>query len=237
MGAMKKRCSLAALRVRAWLRNPWPFAALVGCALLYVGALVSGLAEDVLEREEIVVADGRLVYWLAAQRTAAGIALAKAVSVAGNWETVVILLPLLGLLLWRKHLRAFATILLACIGSEAVVYFGKLALNRPRPPAVLSAVHELDASFPSGHANISVAFYALGFYLLGRSAHSRGLRCLWYILAVAVPLLIGSSRLYLGVHYLSDVLAGWCVGLWWSLLALGIAGFLRRRSALRSREH
>ncbi len=233
---MKKQWTATTARICALIKNPWPFAALIGVALVYIGTLVSGLAEDVLERESIVLADGRLVYWLAARRTSIGIQFFRDVSLAGNWEVAISLLAVMAVIFWKRHLRAILTILLACAGSEAVVYFGKLALDRPRPPAVLAVVRELDASFPSGHANISVSCYALGFYLLARYTRSRRLRKLWYGLAAAVPLLIGFSRLYLGAHYLSDVLAGWCIGLWWSILAMGIAGFQRRRAVQRHRE-
>jgi undecaprenyl-diphosphatase len=94
-------------------------------------------------------------------------------------------------------------------------------------------VTELDGSFPSGHANISVALYALGFYLLFRATRSPRLRRLWLALAFLFPLLISFSRLYLGAHYLSDVLAGWGIGLWWSILVLGVPGFVRRRRGMK----
>lgn len=233
---MKKQWTSTTARIRTLIQNPWPFAALTGVALVYIGTLVSGLAEDVLEQENIVLADGRLVYWLAVRRTSAGIRFFEGISLAGNWEVAIGLLAIMAVIFWKRHLRAVLTMLLACAGSEAAVYFGKLTLNRPRPPAVLAVVHELDASFPSGHANISVSCYALGFYLLARYTRSRRLRKLWYGLAAAVPLLIGFSRLYLGAHYLSDVLAGWCIGLWWSILAMGIAGFRRRRAVQRHGE-
>jgi undecaprenyl-diphosphatase len=94
---------------------------------------------------------------------------------------------------------------------------------------VLAVLTPLDASFPSGHASISVALYALGFYLLFHAARSSRLKRLWLALAILFPLLIGFSRLYLGAHYLSDVLAGWSIGLWWSILVMGVPAFARRR--------
>jgi undecaprenyl-diphosphatase len=135
--------------------------------------------------------------------------------------------------LWNRRRRSALALALACVGSELTVYFGKAGFGRPRPPAVLSAITELDASFPSGHANISIALYALGFYLLSRLTRSLRLKRLFLALAFVIPLLIGFSRLYLGAHYLSYVLAGWGVGLWWSILAIGVPGFVRRRSVAR----
>ena len=231
---MRKQVSFLASRATLWLQNPMPFAVLVGTALLYVGALVSGLAEEVLDNESIVRVDGWLVHWLAAHRTPFGIGLFNAVSLAGNWEVATLVMVATVILLWNRRRRTALTIALACAGSELVVYLGKAGFGRPRPPAVLSVVAELDASFPSGHANISVALYALGFYLLCRSARSPGLKRLWLALAFLFPLLIGFSRLYLGAHYLSDVLAGWSIGLWWSILVVGVPAFVSRRRAATS---
>lgn len=220
-------------RIHLWLENPWPFAALVGAALFYVAALASGLAEDVLHNDSIVHADGWLVHWLAAHRTPPGIGFFDAVSFVGNWQVATVVLIVAVILLWNRRRRAALALALAYAGSELVVYFGKAGFGRPRPPAVLSVVTELDPSFPSGHANISVALYALGFYLLFRSARSPRLKRLWLALAFLFPLLIGFGRLYLGAHYLSDVLAGWGVGLWWSIFAVGVFGFARRRCAAK----
>ena len=216
-------------RLHEKLENPRSFVLFVSAALLYVAGLTSGLVEDVLDNETIVRIDGWLVHWLAAHRTPGGIRLFAGISFLGNWQLAVAVLALTVLLLWRRRRTAALTLLLACAGSEATVYLGKAGFGRPRPPAVLAVVQELDASFPSGHANISVALYALGCYLLLRAARSRKAKSLWLTLGCFLPLAIGFSRLYLGAHYLSDVLAGWAVGCWWSLLALGLFGYLRRR--------
>jgi membrane-associated phospholipid phosphatase len=230
---VKKQTPFITSRIRVWWQNPWPFAALVGSALVYMVFLLSGLAEDILTKTSIVRADGWLVNWLAAHRTPLGVAFFEGVSFIGNWEVAVAVIAVAVIVLWNRRRRSALALALACAGSEVVVYLGKAGFGRPRPPAVLSALIELDASFPSGHANISVALYALGFYLLFRMVRSVRLKRLFLVLACLFPLLIGFSRLYLGVHYLSDVLAGWGVGLWWSILVVGIPGFARRRKAAR----
>jgi undecaprenyl-diphosphatase len=226
---MRKQVSFLTSRACLWLQNPVPFAVLVGAALLYVGALVSGLAEDVLDTESIVLADGWLVHWLAARRTPTGIGFFEAITFVGNWQVVVIVLTSAVVFLWNRRRRSALSILVAAAGSQLVVSLGKAGFGRPRPPAVLAVITPLDASFPSGHASISVALYALGFYLLFRAARSPRLKKLWLALAFLFPLLIGFSRLYLGAHYLSDVLAGWSIGLWWSILVVGVPAFTRRR--------
>ncbi|MHB8106943.1 MAG: phosphatase PAP2 family protein [Candidatus Cryosericum sp.] len=230
---MRKQASFITNRAFQWLQNPWPFAALVSTALVYVAFLASGLAEQILDNESIVHIDGWLVRWLAARRTPFGIGFFEAVSFVGNWEVAILVIVAALIFLWNRRRRTALTLALACAGSELVVYFGKAGFGRPRPPAIFSVVTELDGSFPSGHANISVALYALGFYLLFRASRPSGLRKVWLALAFLFPLLIGFSRLYLGAHYLSDVLAGWGVGLWWSILVLGVFGFIRRRRSAK----
>jgi membrane-associated phospholipid phosphatase len=198
--------------------------------------LLSGLAEDILTNDSIVRVDGWLVNWLAAHRTPIGISFFEGVSFVGNWEVATLIVTVAVVLLWNRRRQSALALALACAGSEITVYLGKAGFGRPRPPAALSALIELDASFPSGHASISVALYALGFYLLSRLVRSIRLRRLFLVLACVFPLLIGFSRLYLGAHYLSDVLAGWGVGLWWSILVVGIPGFARRRRATSGRK-
>jgi len=228
---MRKQVSFLASRARLWLQNPVAFAVLVGAALVYVGALVSGLAEDVLDSDSIVLADSWLAHWLAAHRTSVGIGVFDAITFLGNWEVAVVVLVAAVVLLWNRRRRSALAMIVAATGSQIVVSLGKVGFGRPRPPAVLAVITRLDASFPSGHSSISVALYALGFYLLFRSARSPRLKRLWLALAFLFPLLIGFSRLYLGAHYLSDVLGGWGVGLWWSILVVGVPDFVRRRSA------
>jgi len=228
---MRKQVSFLASRACLWLQNPASFAVLLGTALLYVGALVSGLAEDVLNNESIVLTDGWLAHWLAAHRTPVGIGIFDAITFLGNWEVAVVVLATAVVFLWNRRRRSALAMIIAATGSQIVVSLGKAGFGRPRPPAVLAVITHLDASFPSGHSSISVALYALGFYLLFHSTLSPRLKRLWLALAFLFPLLIGFSRLYLGVHYLSDVLGGWGVGLWWSILVVGVPDFVRRRSA------
>jgi undecaprenyl-diphosphatase len=225
---MRKQVSFLASRARLWLQNPVAFAVLVGAALVYVGALVSGLAEDVLDSDSIVLADSWLAHWLAAHRTSVGIGVFNAITFLGNWEVVIVVLVAAVVFLWNRRRRSALAMIVAATGSQIVVSLGKVGFGRPRPPAVLAVITPLDASFPSGHSSISVALYALGFYLLFRSARSPRLKRLWLALAFLFPLLIGFSRLYLGAHYLSDVLGGWGVGLWWSILVVGVPDFRSR---------
>ncbi len=105
----------------------------------------------------------------------------------------------------------------------------KAGVDRPRPELVSHLVQETSLSFPSGHAMISaLTFLTLGA-LVSRVVHGRTTKTYVLSLAVFMSLLVGVSRIYLGVHWPSDVLAGWCAGFAWAMLWWLAARLLQRR--------
>ena len=126
--------------------------------------------------------------------------------------------------------RATALLVIAAIGGGYLVSnLLKLGFGRPRPELVAHLVDVRSLSFPSGHAMLSATTYLTLGALLAR-VHSRR-RIKAYLLAVAVgtTLLVGVSRVYLGVHWPTDVLAGWCAGAAWAMLCWRVALWLQRR--------
>jgi len=107
-------------------------------------------------------------------------------------------------------------------GSEIMTAIGKIALHRARPGGLAPAYTEISFSFPSGHATVAVALYGFLVYYVWQQAKS------WYwkvnalFTGLLVILAIGFSRLYLGVHFLSDVLSGYLVGFLWLVTAIAI---------------
>ena len=93
----------------------------------------------------------------------------------------------------------------------------KLVFDRPRPELVSHLVLVSDASFPSGHAMMSAAIYLTLGSLLAQTQPLTRMRIYILSVAVALVLLIGISRVFLGVHWPSDVLAGWCLGSAWAM--------------------
>lgn len=127
----------------------------------------------------------------------------------------------------RWHSWRVPVVALGAIGLNVLL---KLTYQRPRPllPHLVPA-HGL--SFPSGHAMVAAAFYGLLWWLARR--HIRRQRVLRYAALLGLPLLalsIGLSRVYLHVHYASDVVAGFAAGLAWLLLALRVLGWLEKRA-------
>lgn len=105
----------------------------------------------------------------------------------------------------------------------------KAVFGRERPDMAYRVVEAVNASFPSGHAMLSaVVFLTLGV-LAARFSERRRVKVLAISAAVLLSLLVGASRVYLGVHWASDVLAGWSVGAAWAMICWLVAYLVRRR--------
>jgi undecaprenyl-diphosphatase len=125
------------------------------------------------------------------------------------------------LLLARRGRDAFC-LMAAAGGAVLIARFAKDLIDRPRPALVAHGDVALSASFPSGHAILSAAVFLTAGALLARSFDRRGL-ILVLASAAALVALVGASRIYLGVQWPTDVIAGWLGGAGWALLCLGAA--------------
>jgi undecaprenyl-diphosphatase len=131
----------------------------------------------------------------------------------------------------RKTATA-AFLVASIVGGAVTGSLLKLAFARARPDLVAHLVDVHSNSFPSGHAlNSAVTYLTLGA-LLARTEESRTIRIYVMAAAILLTLLIGSSRVYLGVHWPSDVLAGWSLGAAWAVLCSLAARALQRRNAI-----
>ncbi len=154
---------------------------------------------------------------------------ARDVSALGGF-TVLTLLSLFasGFLIIGKKYADAAVLLVAVVGATILSESLKLGYARPRPDLVAHSVETLGASFPSGHATLSAASYLTIGALLAHAQEKRRLKSYIHVTAIFLALLIGVSRVYLGVHWPTDVLAGWCLGAAWSILCVTIASWLTR---------
>jgi undecaprenyl-diphosphatase len=123
-------------------------------------------------------------------------------------------------------------VLVAVLGGMAINSLLKIQFARPRPDLFVPAAKVFTASFPSGHAAFSAITYMTLAALLARMSVSRRLR--YYVVAVAITLtfMIGVSRVYLGVHYPTDILAGWCIGSAWALICWAIMTRLQHKGRI-----
>jgi len=152
-----------------------------------------------------------------------------AVTSLGNWPVLLMVgaLTLLWLILNNRDVSALI-LLAGTAGGEVLVFVLKALFQRPRPVPFFAALNVESASFPSAHAFVGLVFYGLIVYmLLGNTGNLR-----WKLALVTggsfLALTIGLSRIYLGVHWLSDVLAGFALAALW-LTFLVTAGEARRR--------
>lgn len=139
----------------------------------------------------------------------------------------VIVVSVCGYLLMAGKRSSAVLILVSVLGGTILSTVLKMGYDRPRPDlAVMS--HQFTASFPSGHAMLSaVTFLTLGAILAG-IAPNRRLQIFSVSAAILLTLLVGMSRVFMGVHYPSDVLAGWSIGAAWALFCSAMAMILRR---------
>ncbi|HEX2859608.1 MAG TPA: phosphatase PAP2 family protein [Alphaproteobacteria bacterium] len=136
------------------------------------------------------------------------------------------------LLLARK--RGSAWLVLAAVsGGTLISTVLKNLFDRPRPDFVAHIVETTTASFPSGHAMLSAVTYLTLGVLLARVESSYRLRLFIMGLALLCTVAVGFSRVYLGVHYPTDVLAGWALGAAWAMLCWVVALWLQRRGSLK----
>ncbi|BAI76022.1 phosphatidic acid phosphatase (plasmid) [Azospirillum sp. B510] len=159
--------------------------------------------------------------------------MAKDITSLGSTTVLAILtVAALGfLVLLRK--RAAALLVLASIGGGgALSTVLKRLFDRARPDLVPHGDEVLSASFPSGHAMLSAVVYLTLGALLAQFVEGRRTKAYLLIWAMLLTLAIGSSRVYLGVHWPTDVLAGWSVGAAWAALCWMIAEWLQRRGAV-----
>lgn len=209
---------------------------LVAAAAAYAVVLFFGIAEDVLSASPLAAADVRIENLLYRFRSAGALRFAYGLTWVAEPVVVGTAVLVLTAYLWRKRRRlALIAIWVAMVSAEVVTALTKVIFHRERPDLILRAVSEGSFSFPSGHATTVTAFYGVLAYLLLRRKRSWPVRIAVVSILLLAIIAVDLSRLYLGVHFLSDVLAGDLVGAVGVLLAVAASERLveRRRGAER----
>ncbi|MGE0210435.1 MAG: phosphatase PAP2 family protein [Parvibaculaceae bacterium] len=157
------------------------------------------------------------------------IAMRDFTSLGSTTVLAFVTLAVTGYLIMAGKRGAALLVVLSAVGGTVLSNLFKAIFDRPRPDIVAHIVETSTASFPSGHAMLSAVIYLTLGALLARVEKSAALKTYFLGLAVFLTLAIGASRVYLGVHYPTDVLAGWSLGATWAMLCWGIAWQLQRR--------
>jgi undecaprenyl-diphosphatase len=133
-----------------------------------------------------------------------------------------------GALAARRQYHALAFLIAATAGGVLLNNALKGLFSRPRPELALRLTDVRSLSFPSGHAMQSAITYLTLAAFLARLVEGRALKVYFVAFAFLLSFVVGVSRVYLGVHYPSDVIAGWCAGLAWALVCWTTARRLQR---------
>ena len=143
-------------------------------------------------------------------------AMMRGMSIIGS---EVVLAPLGVILVWwlvaTKRRRAAVVFGVAALGGEALDQILKLLFDRPRPEPFFGFAAPITHSFPSGHAMVSCCFFGVMAVILAAREPSRAKRISIFAIAALLAALIGFSRVYLGFHYPTDVLAGYAAAVVW----------------------
>lgn len=185
--------------------------------------------------------DEAVLRWVATLRTPLLDQVALDITSLGNIAVLIVVVAVASVFLFMSRHRYSAYLLwIAVAGEELISTLLKDAYGRARPSVVPLETAVMTASFPSGHAMASIVAYGAIALLVGRLAESRSMRrTTWAVAALAIAL-VGSSRIYLGVHYPSDVIGGFIAGFaWLAVLASSLSAlkfFAPRKPGIEEQE-
>ena len=202
---------------------------LIAVAGFYLAVVFFGLVEAVLESEGIDAFDDWVVALVAPLRNPHLVKLFTGLTKLGDTATLAAVAIVATGFLWaRGPTWGIPAVWIAIAGSQVTTWTGKFLIDRPRPPFLLE-VTAWSPSFPSGHATGAMAVYGIVAYVIARDLPVYRRRydvIYWTGVLIAA---IAFSRVYLSVHYPSDIAAGLIVGGFWLLAGIAAAELLRRR--------
>jgi membrane-associated phospholipid phosphatase len=200
-------------------------------------ALLSELTEEVIESEGMVQLDKQFSDFLFSIRSSWLSEAFYALTQLGTRQATFAMGGLATLVfLYRRRYTAVLAFWLTMAGVGLSVQYGKKFISRDRP-AEVAFYQERNYSFPSGHATTSMALYGMLAYFMYRHLGKKWQRRALLLTTGVLIVMIGFSRIYLGVHYLSDVLAGFLLGAMWVLLGISlmeVMAYLQRRRAAKA---
>jgi undecaprenyl-diphosphatase len=141
----------------------------------------------------------------------------------GTGTVVAMVVLVAGMFLWlNQHKHSAILLMVATVGGLVLNQLLKIGFNRPRPQVFKWGTYAVSSSFPSGHAMSSIIVYGTVAYLAARLQRNAASRIATMVMAGIIIVAICSSRLYLGVHYPSDILAGLVIGLAWAGFCMAV---------------
>jgi len=210
-----------------------------GRTLLAVLAIVLGVwglisLTDTVQEGHTQKFDMRVILWFVHHPGPPWLAdMARDVTALGGVAVLTLVtLAVVGYLLIVRKRRAALLVVIAVTGGLLIGGLLKHLIDRDRPPREFQTTYVFTHSFPSGHSMLSAVTYLTLGALLAQVMPGRLLKLYFIVLALILTLLVGLSRVYLRVHWPTDVLAGWTAGLVWAILCLMVARVLQRKGAV-----
>ena len=214
----------------------WLILGLTSCALLWIFLILAGeIAEGETQAFDIMI--------LKAMRSPDDLAkpigpdwvegvLLDLTALGGSTVLSLVIFSVVGFLLLQARYRTALVVAITSISGEVVSAVLKQTFNRPRPSVVPHLRDVYTMSFPSGHAMESAIVYLTLGAILMRVTDSRLTKLYCLGMAMLLTLLVGVSRVYLGVHYPTDVIGGWMIGFVWASVCWMAAARFERRAGI-----
>ena len=192
-------------------------------ALVYFLFLLVGLIRGVLTSDLVVNVDNRIEIFFYTFRNPNLINFFLWITLLGKGIIVISIAFISSIILWLTEKRVYIfSLWLTITGSALISFLGKILINRPRPGGLIPFYQEPSLSFPSGHATIAVALYGFIIYVIWKNHTQLKYKNISLFIGLTIIILIGLSRLYLGVHFLSDIIGGYFIGLLWLIAVITI---------------
>jgi membrane-associated phospholipid phosphatase len=203
-----------------------------GGVLAVVAGVILGLADGASESNGLASIDPPVWSFMIDHRSSALTTLAVTVTTLGSTVAMALIaLATVVFLLVKRRRGDAALVAVVAAGAGVLVRFGKATVGRERPPVDFRLVTETNESFPSGHALASAAILGVLLVVLLPAIPSARGRAVAIAAAAIFVLAIGLSRLYLGVHWATDVIGGWVIGIAWLYFCLTVRRVWRRRAS------
>ena len=192
--------------------------------LVAAGWVFGAIAQDVIACDDAALLDRPVLDWFIAHREPWLTTTMNLLTALGSSGVLIPLVALAGGWWWRRRrtVRPLITLGVAYIGAELLFRIVKVLTDRQRPSAAVAFRHYSGLAFPSGHATLAAAVFGALAALTAAASSSWPAKVASWAAAVFITIVVGVSRLYLGAHWLTDVLGGWALGAMWLTAVLVI---------------
>ena len=233
--AVLPRSTASESRLPPLLRRVGP-GLLAALIVLTAGAWAFGAVAEEVAEGDTARSDQRVADWLHGSATDPFTDVFRAFTWTGNGGFLAVVVLVAVLVLWRQgYVRDALFVVFAFVGAEVITFGMKQGFRRQRPFFEDPLATASSFSFPSGHSLVSLAVYGSIAIVIARHTRNRRVAAAVVLVAALWILAIGFSRLYLGVHFLTDVVAGYAAGAaWLALLYLTLEARSRYTSRYRA---